>query len=241
MAQNDNSWLVIMNQSLADSEIHNLLLTQKNKIKGQDLRKYSHMKCIHVILPAVSTGTLPHTCIFPQSSAAFMILPISETLTEWPPKQCCCMDPTLSQRLLRFSELHHKCFVLLCAPMLGSNEQRVVSALQQKHMNAELSFLVAHNSNECVECMLSIVKVTCKAVSSVIRQRMERVHEQLLSEEAVLSTIQMCGVSRHSSTVLLDGCGSLGRVAKASSNVEQLMECSLDSKTAQSVHRYFSQ
>ena len=122
--------------------------------------------------------------------------------------------------------------------MLGSNEQKVVSALQQKYMCADLNFLVAHNSNESVECMLSIVKVTCKTVSSVIRQRMEHVREQLLSEEAVLSTIQLCGVNRHASTVLLDGCGSLARVAEASSNTAQLMECSLDSATAQSVHRY---
>ena len=124
--------------------------------------------------------------------------------------------------------------------MLGSNEQKVMSALQQKYMHTDLSFLVAHNSNECVECMLSIVKVTCRAVSSVIRQRMEHVQEQLLSEDAVLSTIQLCGVNQHTSTVLLDGCGSLARVAQASSNIDQLIDCSLDSDTAQHVHRYFS-
>ena len=125
--------------------------------------------------------------------------------------------------------------------MLGSNEQKVVSALQQKYMFADLNFLVAHNSNECVECMLSIVKVTCKAVSSVIRQRMEGVQERLLSEEAVLSTIQVCGINRHNSTVLLDGCGTLAGVARAASSTAQLMECSLDSDTANNVHRYFNQ
>ena len=124
--------------------------------------------------------------------------------------------------------------------MLGSNEQKVLSALQQKYMCADLHFLPAHNSNECVECMLSIVKVMCKNVSTVIRQRMEHVQEQLLSEEAVLSTIQLSGVNRHDSTVLLDGCGSLARVAQASSNTAQLMEYSLDSSTAQHVHRYFN-
>ena len=192
------------------------------------------------LLVAVSTGTLPHTCIFPQSSAAFMMLPISEALTEWPPKDHCTIAPTLAQRLSKFSELHHKCYVLLCAPMLGANEQKVLSALQQKYMCTDLNFLPAHNSKECVECMLSIVKVTCKPVSSVIRQRMQHVQDQLLSEEAVLSTIQLCGINRHASTVLLDGCGSLSRLAQASSNTAQLMECSLDSDTAQHVHRYFN-
>ena len=125
--------------------------------------------------------------------------------------------------------------------MLGSNEQKVVSALQQKYMCADLHFLVAHNSNECKECMLSIVKVTCKDVSSVIRQRMDCVQEQLLSEKTVLSTIQLCGVNRHASTVLLDGCGTLARVAQAASSTAELMEYSLDSETAQQVHRYFKQ
>ena len=188
----------------------------------------------------MSTSTLPHTCIFPQSSVAFIIIPIAETLAEWPPKEHCCIDSLLNQRLHKFSELHHKCYVLLNAPMIGSNEQKVISALQQKYMNNDLSFLVMHNSNECVECMLSIVKVMCKEVSSMIRQRMERVQEQLLSEEAVLSMIQLCGVNRHASTVLLDGCGTLAWVAQASSNIEQLMEYSLDSDTAQCIHTYFS-
>ena len=125
--------------------------------------------------------------------------------------------------------------------MLGSNEQKVVSALQQKYMFANLNFLVAHNSNECVECMLSIVKVTCKTVLSVIRQRMEGVQERLLSEDGILSTIQLCGANRHDSTVLLDGCGTLAGVAQAASSPTQLMECSLDSDTANKVHRYFNQ
>ena len=124
--------------------------------------------------------------------------------------------------------------------MLGSNEQKVLSALQQKYLSANLHFLPAHNSNECIECMLSIAKVACKPVSSVIRQRMERVQEQLLSEEAVLSVIQLSGVNRHASTVLLDGCGSLARVAQhASSGTAQLLEYSLDSSTAHHVHNFF--
>lgn len=187
---------------------------------------------------AVSTGTLPHTCIFPQSSAAFMMVPISEALTEWPPKDHCQVDPSLARRLSKFSELHHKCYVLLCAPMLGQNEQKVLSALQQKYMSMNLHFLPAHNSNECVECMLSIVKVACKTVSLVIRERMERVQEQLLSEGTILSVIQQTGVSRHNGTVLMDGCGSLARIVQAST--AQLMECSLDSNTAQNIQKFFS-
>ena len=187
----------------------------------------------------VSTGTLPHTCIFPQSSTAFLMLSISEALTQWPPDDHCQIDPNLVNRLSKFSELHHRHYVLLCAPMLGSNEQKVVSALQQKYMFHDLGFLPVHNSNECVECMSSIAKVACKSVSLAIRERIEQVQEQLISEEAILSIIQLTGVSRHVSTVLLDGCGSLAGIAHASRSSERLLDCSLDTGTVQSVQRFF--
>ena len=124
--------------------------------------------------------------------------------------------------------------------MLGEDEQRVASKLQQEYMAVSLGFLVAHNSSECVECMSSIVRVTSKATSSLIRERMGRVHRRLLSEEAVIGTLQLCGVSRHAGTVLLDGCGTLAGVARAADDTAQLTECSLDSSTAQHVKNYFS-
>ena len=34
MSEGGTSWLVIMNKSLSDSEVHRLLLAQKHKIKG---------------------------------------------------------------------------------------------------------------------------------------------------------------------------------------------------------------
>ena len=169
-----------------------------------------------------------------------MILPAADTLASWPPKEHCSVDPTLAGRLAKFSELHHKCYVILTAPMLGSNEQKVMSLLQQQYMRHALGFLLAHNASECVDCMSSIVKVTSKAMVSVIRERMERVHRQLLSEEAVLTTIQLCGVNRHAGTVLLDGCGSLAGVARASFDIAQLTDCSIDSNTATLVKKYFS-
>lgn len=122
--------------------------------------------------------------------------------------------------------------------MLGSNEQRVLSTLQQKYMSCDLSFLPVHNSNECVECMLSIAKVACKSVSLAFRERMEQV-QKLISEEAVLFSIQIAGVSRHVSTVLLDGCGSLAGIAHASRSFDQLLECSLDTRTARTVQKFF--
>lgn len=184
----------------------------------------------------VSRGTFLHTCIFPQSSIAFMVIPTSEVLTNWPPVEPCQIDQQLVQNLTKFSKLHYKSYVLLCAPLLGTSEQKVISALQQRFLTHSLHFLPVHNATECVECMTSIAKVTCKPLSSVIRERMDRVQEQLLSEETVLSIISQCGLSKHESLFLLDGCSSLACIARAS--LDDLMECSLDHATAEGVQRF---
>ena len=169
-----------------------------------------------------------------------MILPVTESLNKWPPQQHSSVDPALAKKLVKFSELHHKCYVILTTPIFGDNEQKAASILQQKHISTSLGFLLAHNSSECVDCMCSIVKVTSKATTTVIRERMDKVQRQLLSEEAVISILKLCGVNRHTCTVLLDGCGSLAGLARASSNTEKLTECSIDSDTAQHVKQYLS-
>ena len=76
-------------------------------------------------------------------------------------------------------------------------------------------------------------------MSLAICERMEQVQKKLISEEAVLFSIQIAGVSRHVSTVLLDGCGSLAGIADASRSFDQLLESSLDARTARTVQKFF--
>ena len=159
-----------------------------------------------------------------------MVVAVSDVLTSWPPAKTCQFDATFSQRLIKFSKIHQKCYVLLCAPMLGVNEQKVLSALQERYLPYGLHFLPVHNSNECVQCMMTIAKVMCKPVSTLIHERFKRVQEQLLSEEGILSIVDQVGLKELETLLLLDGCGSLASIAQAS--VDNLMEFSLDSSAA---------
>ena len=146
------------------------------------------------------------------------------------------IDKQLAERITKFSELHQKCYVLLCAPMLSSNEQQVFMLLQGQFISHNLHFLPVHNASECTECMLSIARVMCKPLCSIIRQRMRLMQEHLLKEEKLLGIIQQMGVGEHESFLLLDRCGNLSSMAKAS--VTDFLDCSLDGSTAQNLHAF---
>lgn len=188
----------------------------------------------NVSFVSVSAGTLTHTCIFPQSSVAFMVIPVAEALTQCPPKEISEIEKQLSQTLTKFSELHQRCYVLLCAPLLGKSEQQLLMLLQQRFLSRNLHFLPVHNANECTECMISIARVMCKPLCTVIQERMGNVQEQFLKEEKLLDVIQQIGAGEHESLLLLDGCGSLSNIAKSS--VCDLLECGLDTPSAQKLY-----
>ena len=189
------------------------------------------------IIPAnlsVSTGTLPHTCLFPQSSVAFMVLPANETLSSWPPNND---RPEIHKDLLKnfaeFIKLKHNCFVLLCSAVFGKDEQRVLSLLQQRYFSNQLNFLPVHNSKECIECMVSIAKVSCKPLSDIIRERFERVQQQFLSEETVTTILCAMGIEETKCGLLLDGCQGLSGMAKATQR--DLQDYNIDAVVANSV------
>ena len=188
--------------------------------------------CNHVstTLPitAVSTGTVQHTCIFPQSTAAFMVLPSSEVLDACPSSHKLQIRPEVKANLKKLSELRHKCYVFLCAPLIGTTEQNILYLLQDNYLHSNLQFLPAHNSKECTESMFSIAKVMCKPLSTVIRERFERLRGQVTAEENVIGVLAELGVDERKSMFLLDGCGGLAGVARAAKNGE-LVDYNLNS------------
>ena len=194
----------------------------------------------HTHTHTVSTGTLPHTCLFPQSSVAFMIVPMKEILTvnnapSHENNSFPHINAQLLDNLLSFSKLRHKCYVLLCAPLMSTNEQKIFSLMEQKFLMEDLQFVPVHNSKECMEYMTSIAKVTCKPLSTIIRQRYEKVKHQLLTEENVISILQeMVDVTERESVLLLDGCGGLGGIGRIS--VEELIDYNLDAGVARDMH-----
>ena len=182
---------------------------------------------------SVSTGTLPHTCLFPQSSVAFMVVPVNETLSSWPPKDHPELQKDLLKNFTEFSKLKHNCFVLLCSAVFGKDEQQVLSLLQQRYFSDRLNFLPVHNSKECIECMISIAKVSCKPLSDIIRERFERVQQQFLSEETVTAILCAMGIEESKCGLLLDGCQGLSGMAKATQR--DLQDYNIDPVVANSV------
>lgn len=177
----------------------------------------------------VSSGTLPHTCLYPQSSVAFMILPTSSILTTWPPTEQSKLLPQLALNLDKFSKLHHRRYILVTSPLIGAHEQAVISLLQDRFLMTNMQFLPMHNSKECVSCMQNIAKLTCKPLSALVLSRMADLESQLVSEEGVMGILGGCGLSPRECVMLMDGCGGLSGLAQASK--EELVDLNLDRAT----------
>eukprot|EP00058_Branchiostoma_floridae_P027477 XP_002612968.1 hypothetical protein BRAFLDRAFT_74753 [Branchiostoma floridae] len=79
-ANSNQQWPVIVNASLENSDITRLL-QQQHKTR-------------------VSDTTLRHTCIFPLSGVAFMIVPLNESLVDWPPRGESVLDSSLVDRFM---------------------------------------------------------------------------------------------------------------------------------------------
>lgn len=90
-----------------------------------------------------------------------------------------------------------------------------------------------HNSRECMSCMLNIAKVTCRPLSDLIRKRMAALEAQLVSEESILFVLREFGLSEQESFMVLDGCGGLAGLARASA--EELRDLNLTQETVKSV------
>lgn len=140
-----------------------------------------------------------------------MILPASLIMSS----NTAHVESEVASNLKKFSQLHHKCYVFVLAGLIGEAEQLILSFLQEQYLSSDLSFLPVHNADECAQCMLSIAKVMCKPLSDVIRDRFQQVHDQFTSEENILTVLGELGVDRQTGIILLDGCGGLAGVAKA--------------------------
>ena len=159
-----------------------------------------------------------------------MILPTSNILTSWPPTEQSKIAPEVTQNLEKFSKLHHKCYVLVTAPLIGRYEQATHGLLQDHFLTGNIHFLLLHNSKECADSMLSIVKIASKSLSCLIKKRMADLEMQLESEENVIAILKGFGFTERECVMILDGCGGLSGLAQAS--VADLMDLNFDSVTA---------
>ncbi len=125
------------------------------------------------------------------------------------------IDSEVATNLKKFSQLHHKCYVFILSGLFGPHEQRILSILQEEYFSTDLSFLPAHNVGECAQCMFSIAKVLSKPLSDVIRERLQRLCDKVCSEDNILTILTELGVDQRTGLILLDGCGGLAGVARA--------------------------
>ena len=163
-----------------------------------------------------------------------MILPTSSLLTRWPPTNQSRLCPQVSENLDRFSKLHHRRYVLVTAPLMGSHELAAFTLLQEKFLTDDMQFLPMHNSQECVSSMTTIARAMHKPVSALINSRMSTLLEsQLVSEETVMSILSGCGLTPSECMMLMDGCGGLSGVAQASE--QELVDLNLNRKTVKKI------
>ena len=163
-----------------------------------------------------------------------MILPASEVLCKDSHSSRPQINSEVAFSLKKFSELRHKCYVLITSPLIGTSEQTILSLLQEEFLSTNLHFLPVHNATEIAECIVSITKVMCKPVSDVIRARFEQTRDQLISEESILLILSELGLDRRTGTYLLDGCGDLAGVARAVSQGE-LIDYNVESSLIASI------
>lgn len=171
--------------------------------------------------------------MYPQSSIAFMILPTSSILTSWPPTDQSKILPQLAGNIEKFSKLHHRCYILVSSPLIGSHEQAAIGLLQDSFLTANVQFLPMHNSKECVTCMQNVAKLTCKPLSTLVQKRMADLESQLESEDSVISILRECGLKERECVMVMDGCGGLSGLAQATEG--ELMDLDLDHGTIRSI------
>ena len=92
-----NFWPVILHESLADSEVHRTLQTYQHlKIRG--LNYNSTLLFNKISLFTVSSKTPEVSCMFPQSSVIFLLQPLYDTTTVWPPAKTLKLKPAFLKR-----------------------------------------------------------------------------------------------------------------------------------------------
>jgi len=158
-----------------------------------------------------------------------MILPTANVLTSWPPTDKSEIHTQVAHNLDKLAELHHSCYVLVTSPLFGSHEQAAVSLLQEAFLGKELQFIPLHSSKECLQCMLNITRVTSAPVSKVIQQRVAALKEEMKSEESILGILRRVGLSESEGVMVLDGCGGISAIARAS--YEDLVDLNLSPST----------
>ncbi|KAI0233072.1 hypothetical protein LSAT2_016677 [Lamellibrachia satsuma] len=210
-------WPVIVNSSMRGSELAKILQYQ-HKVRFSDT-------------------TLEHSCIFPLSGVAFLVLPLADIAVNWLPGHPVTIDTHIINTIQKFLSVHRDCYIVGVSASHGEGEIAVFSAIQSKFIGSKLQLLPAHNAQESVEAMLTVAKVKCKSVEGVLRGRLEVLQRSHTPHGVLLHALSTTGLTSHECHVLEQGLGSLSCIA--SSDRGHLLDCSLDSQAANKIQTFF--
>ncbi|XP_046355719.2 protein SPO16 homolog isoform X1 [Haliotis rufescens] len=227
MAGPVGAWPVILHQSLEKSEISRLLRQKNFKIRN-------------------SESVTNNSIIFPMSGVAFMILHLKDVISDG------CIRAEVWERLAwlsvfylaaaaaskstrrisidKFIQVHRRCYILAEAPCHAEQEQCVFSAIQEKYMTSSLQMIPVHTPAESIQAMLNISKSLCKPMGEVVTRRFQGVLTHAMCGDVTGAALTQLGLTEPQIQFIQDGIGNLAQLASASR--EDLLNCSLDTDTA---------
>lgn len=181
---------VIIEESLCDGELHNLLKTTKFKVRTSSTTPY-------------------YSCVFPVSSVVFIIRTFTATNLESKNIETKKFLNGIDKSL----NLHYKQYVFLLAPLFGMEELSSLNELQRRYLKTTLEFIPVHNNAECLTAMIDIVKINCSPTSDIVKERYVSAMNRQISEEGVMHILKKSDFSDHEVAVAIHGCGSLRSLA----------------------------
>ncbi|KAL4229525.1 hypothetical protein ACF0H5_012565 [Mactra antiquata] len=184
-----------------------------------------------------SGNIIPGSIIFPLSGIAFMLVPLTETVKKHGEQQTFKLVEEFTERVDNFLQIHRKCYLLCQATLHGQMEQTIFAMIQKKYLSTRLNMLIVHNVGEAVKTMFTIAEGLCKPKMTETYTRIQSSVKEHSEQDSVSLALQQIGLSQHECQVIADGLGSLHRLVTATR--EELIDCSLDSKTINTIFRFF--
>ncbi|XP_032240372.2 uncharacterized protein LOC5514804 isoform X1 [Nematostella vectensis] len=216
MAAAEPSWPIIINYSLADSELRSIFQSHNYKVR-------------------VSKSNGKDVVIFPLSSVAFFLLRLDEITAQIDGKSN--VDQEVVHRIKKLRQIHRHCYVFAMNPSMSKREYHIILELQNRFLEEKLGFLLACSPKECAESMLNIAKITCKPLNCVVKERLQKLKSATVSDGVILDILSNLGLNSHQCFVLQQGCKSIANIATACE--EDIIGCTLDQNIAQRIKHFF--
>ncbi|XP_041371910.1 protein SPO16 homolog [Gigantopelta aegis] len=213
ITQTQAPWPVIIHQSLEHTELGKFLAQKRFKLR-------------------ISETVTPYSIIFPKSGVAFLYVNLSPSLWNSESEQ---LKQDFINSIDKFVQVHRNCYFLAQASQYGEKEFKLLSAIQLHYLLTTLQIVPIHNASDGVKAMINIAKLLCKPVSDLMNERFRILLQNQTA--TVPSILKQLHLDDHQIQMLQDGVGSLATLASATR--DDLLDCCLDSATANRILEFF--